>query len=329
LNNIFAHARTALWYGLQQLPMKRGQTMLVPDYICEVVLHPLQDLGIRVVFYPVNDNFAPDWEIIEKIQINKPAQAFLLVHYFGQPQDIERAKAFCNQNGLLLIEDNSHGYGGTLNGQLLGSFGDLGISSPRKQLRSPSGGILFLRGKPINQITERLSDYQISRGKDFLRFLVRPFPRIKAGLIQLLRPEPDFSDPSAFPEIRMEYQMADRNSERRILSENWLNHAKSRREAWKAWSNFSLENGLQPVWEIPHPESCPWVMPVYVSSQEERLYWIRWSRKNGIDFFPWPSLPESLLQSSSTVVDRWLRLFCFPLEQISKKIITHKKPYVT
>ena len=53
--------------------------MLVPDYICEVVLHPLQDLGIRVVFYPVNDNFAPDWEIIKKIQINKPAQAFLLV----------------------------------------------------------------------------------------------------------------------------------------------------------------------------------------------------------------------------------------------------------
>ena len=327
MNNIFAHARTALWYGLQQLPMKRGQTMLLPDYICEVVLHPLQDLGIRVEFYPVNDNFVPDWEIIEKIQSNKPAQAFLLVHYFGQPQDIARAKAFCNQNDLWLIEDNSHGYGGTLSGKLLGSFGDLGISSPRKQLGSPSGGILFLRGKPIYQITERLSDYQISRGKDFLRFLIRPYPRIKAELIRILRPEPDFYNPSGFKEIRMEYQMADPYSGKRFISENWVDHAKSRREAWKMWSNFSLENGLKPVWEKPHPESCPWVMPVYVSSQEERLYWIRWSRKNGINFLPWPSLPESLLKSSPTIVDRWLRLLCLPLEQISKKVITHKKPY--
>ena len=158
---LFAHARTALWYGLQQLPMEQGQIMLVPDYICEVVLKPLEDLGIRAMFYPVDDNFAPDWKVLEVLQSNESVHAFLLVHYFGQPQDIERAKKFCNQHKLWLIEDNAHGYGGKLNGRLLGSFGDVGISSPQKQLSILSGGILFMNGKQINPSPEYLQKYPL------------------------------------------------------------------------------------------------------------------------------------------------------------------------
>jgi perosamine synthetase len=314
----FAHARTALWYGLQQLPVEREQTMLVPEYVCEVILHPLEDLGIRVLFYPVDDSFIPDWEVLETLIYSEPVHAFLLVHYFGQPQDIERAQEFCDQHGLWLIEDNAHGHGGNLKGRPLGSFGELGFSSPRKQLRSPSGGMLYLHGEPVDQTTRVLPGYPVSREKEFLLFLVRPFPRIRAGLLRMLRPEPDFSDPSAFPEIRMEYQSADPDSVRRILAENWPNHATSRREAWKAWSNFSLENGLQPVWEKPHPESCPWAIPVYVSDLKDRLHWLRWGRRKGLNFFPWPTLPESVLQSSPSAVDRWQSLLCFPLDQRPK-----------
>jgi len=289
--------------------------MLIPDYICEVVLHPLEDLGIQAVFYPVNDQFVPDWEAIEYLQGNEPVHAFLLVHYFGQPQDIERAKEFCDQYGLWLIEDNAHGYGGTLNGQPLGSFGDMGFSSPRKQLQSSSGGMLYLHGKPVEPKIEELPFYPVSKGEELLRKMLRPFPRLKAGLHRILRPEPDYSDPSAFPEIRMEYQKADPDSVRRILAVNWSAHASSRREAWTAWSLFSLENGLQPLWKEPHLESCPWVMPVYASSKEDRLRWLRWSRKNGIDFSPWPTLPESVLQSSPSAVNRWKHLLCLPLHQ--------------
>ena len=178
----FAHARTALWYGLQQLPMERGQTMLVPDYICEVVLHPLEDLGIRTVFYPVDDYFAPDWKVLENLLSRESIQAFLLVHYFGQPQDIDRAQQFCDQHGLWLIEDNAHGYGGNLNGRPLGSFGDLGFSSPRKQLQSASGGILYLHGKPVDTKQEGLCTYPVSWFKESVHSLLRRFPNIKGML---------------------------------------------------------------------------------------------------------------------------------------------------
>ena len=38
-----------------------------------------------------------------------------MVHYFGQPQDIEQYVSFCKQNELKLIEDNAHGYNGSYN----------------------------------------------------------------------------------------------------------------------------------------------------------------------------------------------------------------------
>ena len=195
--------------------------MLVPGYICDVVLHPLEDLGIQVKFYPVDDSFVPDWEVLETLQNDGTVHAFLLVHYFGQPQDIERARELCDHHGLWLIEDNAHGHGGTFDGRPLGTFGDLGFSSPRKQLQSPSSGMLYLHGEPVDQTTRDLPGYPVSRGKEFLLFLVRPFPRIKAGLLRMLRPEPDFSNPSAFPEIRMGYYRADPDSVRRILDVNW------------------------------------------------------------------------------------------------------------
>jgi len=235
LVNFFAHSRTALWQGLQQLPMEKGQTILVPDYICDVVLHPLEDLGIQPEFYPVDDYFAPYWEVLENIQTDCPAQAFLLVHYFGQPQDIKRAREFCDKYGLWMIEDNAHGHGGKYNRKILGSFGDIGFSSPHKQLQSASGGVLYLHGKPADPISYTLPVYPVSRSKEVLRRVFRRFPKLKARIHKILKPHQDFTNPSAFPEIKMKYHVADPESVRRIINMNWYEHAAFRRKAWNAW----------------------------------------------------------------------------------------------
>ncbi len=313
--NLFAYARTALWYGLQKLPMERGQKILVPDYICEAILHPLEELGIQTVFYPVDNRFVPDWEEINTIQTNEPAHAFLLVHYFGQPQDIERALEFCKKYDIWLIEDNAHGHGGKLKGRPLGSFGDLGFSSPRKHLQVPSGGMLYLHGKPFDVENNVLPVFPTSKSKELIRKMINTFPSVKARLRRMIRPEYDYSNPQNFPENRMGHFKADISSERIINNENWSKHSALRRKAWKTWSKFSLENGLKPVWENPHPESCPWVMPVYAPNPEERIRWLRKGWIKGDDMFPWPTLPEEIFLSSSSVQSRWRLLICFHLHQ--------------
>ena len=216
---------------------------------------------------------------------------------------------------MWFIEDNSHGHGGTLNGQPLGSFGDLGFSSPHKQLQSASGGMLYIHGKPLGLRKEEMPTYPVSNNKEKLRQIFRRFPRLKARLRGLLKAEPDFSEPDSFPEIREGHFKADKDSTQRIHSENWPNHAEIRREAWCSCNDFISGKGLRAVWNKPHPDSCPWVMPVYGVSKEDRLRWLRWGWKNGLDIFPWPTLPKQILNSSSFSTNRWNYLMCFPLHK--------------
>ena len=46
--------------------------------------------------------------------IDSNIKAIMMVHYFGQPQDIKKFQTLCNKHKILLIEDNAHGFGGTI-----------------------------------------------------------------------------------------------------------------------------------------------------------------------------------------------------------------------
>ena len=140
---LFSHARVALKYGFKSFNLSYKDVILIPDFTCDVILQPLRDLGINYSFYSLNDALTPDWESVKK-QLTSNTKAILMVHYFGQPQNIDDFQNFCNKYNLLLIEDNAHGFGGLFNGKKLGLFGDIGINSPRKTLGLLSGGQLLL-----------------------------------------------------------------------------------------------------------------------------------------------------------------------------------------
>ena len=93
----FTHARTALKYGLKQLGLQPGEKVLLPDYICDVILHPLQQLGLRPRFYRLDDYFAPNFENLTKL-VDDSTKAIIMVHYFGQPQGIELFQEFCQNH---------------------------------------------------------------------------------------------------------------------------------------------------------------------------------------------------------------------------------------
>ena len=73
--------------------MVKNDEILMPEYICDVLIHPLKQLGIKPVFFSINDKFEPNWNDINK-KINKKSKALLMVHYFGQPQNIAEYKEF-------------------------------------------------------------------------------------------------------------------------------------------------------------------------------------------------------------------------------------------
>lgn len=313
----FAHARTALKHGLLSLGFKEGDRILVPEYICEALLQPLRALALEPVYYLINDKFEPQWEALDLMACEFACRAIVMVHYFGQPQDIGHYRAFCTAHGLLLLEDNAHGFSGMVHGKLLGTFGDLGISSPRKILNTASGGILYVNGK--EQSPPPLQTCRMGLGERLLRKSFGRWPRLKVAASVLARRLPDFSDPAAFHEPVVQDMVADESSARiistAIANGSLAETARRRRARWVAWQDMAQGIGLLPVYGEVHPESSPWAFPAYVESAKQRDYILRDGLKNGVIFFPWPALPTEVIARGGEQVDRWHRLVCAPLHQ--------------
>lgn len=73
-------------------------------------------------------------------------KAVVAVDLFGLPADYCAIKAVCKKYGLLLLEDGAQGFGGSINGEMACSFGDIATTSffPAKPLGCyGDGGAIF------------------------------------------------------------------------------------------------------------------------------------------------------------------------------------------
>jgi len=73
-------------------------------------------------------------------------KAVVSVDLFGLPADYARIKAICEKYGLLLLEDGAQGFGGSIDGKMACSFGDIATTSffPAKPLGCyGDGGAIF------------------------------------------------------------------------------------------------------------------------------------------------------------------------------------------
>lgn len=309
-----ANARTALKMALLQIGSKNGGRVLIPDFICDVVLHPIHQAGLVPTYYPVNDDLEPDWTVLEQLAVQSGCRALIMVHYFGQPQDVERFRLFCSRHDLLLVEDNAHGYGGRLAGELLGSLGDIGISSPRKTLGTSSGGVLHRASALSFELSESMAPFPAYRPKQLMKTVLRSMPKARRWARGFADQGRNWSDPRKYREsVQPDYGI-DEISRRRIVTADWPVLAEQRRKAWSAWAHFARAKGIRPVFPEVHPESCPWAMPAYARDLEERNSWLRWGSTRGVPLFPWPSLPEKIILSEPGPLARWQRMVCFPVD---------------
>ena len=61
---------------------------------------------------------------------------------------------YFQKNNLIMIEDNAHGFSGEFENKLLGTNGDIGFTSPRKNLNILSGGLLYIKNKELKKKIE-------------------------------------------------------------------------------------------------------------------------------------------------------------------------------
>ena len=136
--------RTAILHGLRQLGVGRGDAVLVPTYHCPTMIEPLQLLGAEPLFYPITAQGCADLDHLRQADLRN-AKAMLCAHFFGLPLDMAPVRAFCDEHGLLMIEDCAHAYFGRSAAAALGSLGDVAIASVPKFFPVVEGGCLVSR----------------------------------------------------------------------------------------------------------------------------------------------------------------------------------------
>lgn len=79
--------------------------------------------------------------------IGPRTKAVLPVHFWGQPSDLVRLRALCDEHGLTLVEDACQAPFATVDGRLVGSFGDFAAYSfgNRKHIATGEGGMVLAR----------------------------------------------------------------------------------------------------------------------------------------------------------------------------------------
>jgi dTDP-4-amino-4,6-dideoxygalactose transaminase/CelD/BcsL family acetyltransferase involved in cellulose biosynthesis len=159
-NPIFLkNGRTALFHGLKTCGFTTDEIVLVPAYVCGSIINGVKAGGLKVQFYKIKENLEPDFDDLELK--SKDARALLTIHYFGFPQPLDKILRFCEEKGLLLIEDCAHSLFSKYDEKPLGTFGTFSIFSLTKTCPLPDGGMLLLNNGKTVEAKEGKANYPI------------------------------------------------------------------------------------------------------------------------------------------------------------------------
>ena len=124
-------------------------------------VNPILQFGAVPVFVDVElGTYNIDASLIEAA-ITPKTKAIMLAHTLGNPYNLEVIVALCKQYKLWLIEDCCDALGSTYNGQMVGTFGDIGTMSfyPAHHITMGEGGAVFMNDPELKTIAESFRDW--------------------------------------------------------------------------------------------------------------------------------------------------------------------------
>ena len=148
-----ANGTDALTLALKAWGIGAGDAVFVPDFTFFSSAEVVSLEGATPVFVDVcEDMFNIDAEDLERAvrmtmsEGRLTPRVIVAVDLFGLPADYPRIREIADRYGLLILEDGAQGFGGSINGRMACSFGDIATTSffPAKPLGCyGDGGAVF------------------------------------------------------------------------------------------------------------------------------------------------------------------------------------------
>ena len=284
---LYRFGRQALWHGVRALGLSASDEILVPAYHHGSEVEALLQAGLACTFYEGSEELSPDEDELETLLTDR-TRALLLIHYAGFPQDAARWRRWCDDHGLLLIEDAAQSWLASHEGRPVGMQGALSIFCIYKTFGLPDGAAA---------VGATAASDAGGRGRFGARGLARVhaawlmtrfgrLAQLSAGLVERpYVPEEDFAlgDPETSPSratIRLLPRVADPGA------------AQARRENY---SRLLVELGelVAPPFRTVPGGASPFLFPIRTVDKPGVLGWLRSRGIVGLDFWSvaHPSLP--------------------------------------
>lgn len=221
---------------------------------CTATNTPILSNGAKIVWAdvdPITGGILPD--DIER-KITKNTKAVTMVHWGGNPCEVEKINKIAHDAGIKTIEDGAHSMGMEYKGQKFGNHSDYSMNSLQaiKHVTSVDGGLLWLKSKKDFERAKLLRWYGIDR-------------TIREGID--LRCEIDV------PEAGYKFHMNDvcaviGNENFKHLPEILLKH----RENATFYNNaFKGVSSITVCPENPDGKSAYWLYTIHVNNRDELM----------------------------------------------------------
>ena len=142
--------RAALLLILKKLGITKDDEVILPTYVCGSVLEPIYQVGAKPVITDIGEDYCISPAEVRK-NITEKTKAIIVVHMFGISAEIEKINEIAREKGIFVIEDCAQSIGGNINGQKLGSFGDVSFFSFHaiKMMTCGEGGMILVNNKSL------------------------------------------------------------------------------------------------------------------------------------------------------------------------------------
>ena len=146
-----ANGTAALHLALLSVGVESGDEVIVPSFTFVASSNCALYVGAKPVFVDIDPRtFNIDPQKVERA-ISPRTKAIVVVHYAGQPADMDPILGIAEKHGLHVIEDAAEAHGATYRSRIAGSMGIVGCFSfyPNKSMTTGEGGMVVTNSRPI------------------------------------------------------------------------------------------------------------------------------------------------------------------------------------
>ena len=284
---LFSRARHGLRVGSLALGLSPGDEILMPTYHHGTEVETLSRIGVVCRFYDVGDELAPPWDELDRLVTPRTA-ALYLIHFLGFPQDVRRARRWCDERGLRLFEDAAQAWLATDDRGGAEPIADLWVSCLYKMVAVPDGAALR-----IMSVSDRPPRGGIGvRGlvSAHARWFRERVPGAGAAMLRRITPHADLADEFGAGGVRGPLRATEHVLPRLRLADV----AARRRDNYRALL-AGLTDLTPPPFETVPEGASPFVFPIAVDRKHDILATLSESGIDGLDLWhvAHPSLPDA------------------------------------